>query len=107
MPLHGLFGNWLIAHAIRWLSDIPLTDLGPFRAITRRTLERIDMQERTYGWPSEMIVKTAQLGVPIREVPVTYRRRRGGESKVSGTWRGSVGAAYRMLRVTYRYARRS
>lgn len=107
MPLHGLLGNWLVAHAIRWLSKIPLTDLGPFRAITRRTLDRLQLQERTYGWPSEMIVKAAQLGVPICEVPVTYRKRRGGHSKVSGTWRGTFGAAYRMLRVTYKYARGS
>jgi hypothetical protein len=54
-----------------------------------------------------MIVKVAQLGRPIREVPVTYRRRRGGRSKVSGTWRGTVGAAYRMCRVAYKYARQA
>ncbi|MBI3327290.1 MAG: glycosyltransferase family 2 protein [Nitrospinae bacterium] len=107
MPLHGVFGNWLIARLIRWLSKIPLTDLGPFRAITRHALDRLQMQERTYGWPSEMIVKAAQSGVPIREVPVRYRQRRGGHSKVSGTWRGTFGAAYRILKVTYKYARSS
>ena len=105
MPLHGVFGNWLVAKVISRLASIPLTDLGPFRAITRRTLERLQMEERTYGWPSEMIVKAAQLGVPIREVPVRYRRRHGGQSKVSGTWRGTLGASYRILRVTYKYAR--
>jgi hypothetical protein len=105
MPLHGVFGNWLVARVIGRLAHLPLTDLGPFRAITRRTLERLQLQERTYGWPSEMIVKAAQLGVPVREVPVHYRRRRGGESKVSGTWRGTLGASYRILKVTYKYAR--
>jgi glycosyltransferase involved in cell wall biosynthesis len=105
MPLHGLFGNWLVAQVIGRLAGIPLTDLGPFRAIKQQTLGRLHMQERTYGWPSEMIVKAAQLGVPMREVPVHYRRRRGGQSKVSGTWRGTLGASYRILKVTYKYAR--
>ncbi len=105
MPLHGLVGNWLVARIIQHLAHMPLTDLGPFRAITRRTLDRLRMEERTYGWPSEMIVKAVQLGVPIREIPVRYRKRRGGESKVSGTWRGTLGATYRIFRVTYKYAR--
>jgi glycosyltransferase involved in cell wall biosynthesis len=105
MPFHGVIGNWLVARMIRRLANIPLTDLGPFRAIKRQTLERLQMEERTYGWPSEMIVKAAQLGVPIREMPVRYRRRRGGYSKVSGTWRGTLGATYRILKVTYKYAR--
>ena len=105
MPLHGVLGNWLVAAVISRLAGIPLTDLGPFRAIKRDTLERLRMEERTYGWPSEMIVKAVQHGVPIREVPVCYRRRQGGQSKVSGTWRGTVAASYRILRVTYKYAR--
>jgi len=105
MPLHAVFGNWLVATVIAHLAKIPLTDLGPFRAIRRHTLDRLQMQERTYGWPSEMIIKAAQLGVPIREVPICYRKRRGGHSKVSGTWLGTLGAAYRILRVTYTYAR--
>jgi glycosyltransferase involved in cell wall biosynthesis len=104
MPLHGAFGNWLVAMAISRLAGIPLTDLGPFRAIKRDTLQRLRMEERTYGWPSEMIVKAVQHGVPIREVPVSYRRRRGGQSKVSGTWRGTLGASYRILKVTVKYA---
>jgi len=105
MPRHGVFGNWLMAKVISRLAGIPLTDLGPFRAITRDTLQRLRMEERTYGWPSEMIVKAVQHGVPIREVPVSYRRRRGGQSKVSGTWRGTLGASYRILKVTVKYAR--
>jgi glycosyltransferase involved in cell wall biosynthesis len=105
MPLHGVFGNWLLAMAISRLAGIRISDLGPFRAIKRATLERLRMEERTYGWPSEMIVKAVQHGVPIREVPVSYRRRRGGQSKVSGTWQGTLGATYRILRVTLKYAR--
>jgi glycosyltransferase involved in cell wall biosynthesis len=105
MPLHGVVGNWLVARGIGYLAGLRLTDLGPFRAIKRQTLERLHLEERTYGWPSEMIVKAAQLHIPICEVPVRYRRRRGGRSKVSGTWRGTFGASYRILRVTYNYAR--
>lgn len=103
MPLHALVGNWLVARVVGHLAGIPLTDLGPFRAIKQSTLARLQMEERTYGWPSEMIVKAAQLGVPIREVSVKYRQRRGGQSKVSGTWRGTFGAAYRIVKVTYKY----
>jgi glycosyltransferase involved in cell wall biosynthesis len=105
MPPHGVFGNWLVAKAISRLAGIPLTDLGPFRAIKRETLERLRLEELTYGWPSEMIVKAVQHGVLIREVPVRYRRRRGGQSKVSGSWRGTLGASYRILKVTWKYAR--
>jgi glycosyltransferase involved in cell wall biosynthesis len=105
MPLHGVIGNWLVARGIGYLAKLRLTDLGPFRAIKRQTLERLSLEETTYGWSSEMIVKAAQLGIPICEVPVRYRRRRGGRSKVSGTWRGTLGASYRILSVTYKYAR--
>ena len=105
MPLHGVVGNRLVARIIGRIAGVPLTDLGPFRAITWRTLAGLQMEERTYGWPSEMIVKAAQRGIPIREVPVRYRQRHGGRSKVSGTWRGTLGASYRILRVTYKYAR--
>jgi len=104
MPLHGVVGNWLVALVISRLANIRITDLGPFRAIRRQTLERLQMEELTYGWPSEMIIKAAQLRVPIREVPVRYRRRRAGHSKVSGTWRGTLGASYRILKVTYQHA---
>ena len=105
MPLHGLIGNWLVAQVISRLAHIPITDLGPFRAITRQTLVHLQMEELTYGWPSEMIVKAAHHRLRIREIPVRYRQRYGGQSKVSGTWRGTLGASYRILKVTYKYAR--
>jgi hypothetical protein len=61
------------------------------------------MRELTYGWTTEMIVKSLRLQAPIVEVPVGYRRRGGGVSKVSGTLRGTVLAAYRLLATTLRY----
>lgn len=104
IPLHARLGNGLIASVIRHGSGIPLTDLGPFRAIRRETLQHLDMRERTYGWPCEMIVKAGKSGYRVTEVPVTYRPRTGGTSKVSGSIAGSVRAAIAMLRVTLRWS---
>jgi hypothetical protein len=64
------------------------------------------MQEMTYGWPVEMIVKAARRHARIVEVPVSYHSRRAGRSKVSGTLRGAIPAGWRILSVTLRYARR-
>lgn len=103
IPLHARLGNKVVAGVIAFACGIRITDLGPFRAITRGTLERLQMQERTYGWPCEMIVKAGRLGCRIREVPVSYRPRTGGQSKVSGTLLGSFQAALAMFRVTLRW----
>jgi glycosyltransferase involved in cell wall biosynthesis len=104
MPLHARFGNWMVAGLIHLLYGLRVTDLGPFRAIRAELLERLDMQEMTYGWPTEMMVKAARCGARVVEVPVRYRVRRGGRSKVSGTLRGTVLATYAILLVTLRYA---
>lgn len=103
MPPHARFGNWLVARLMRTLYDLPVTDLGPFRAIRADLLDRLGMQEMTYGWPTEMMVKAAKHGARVIEVPVRYRVRRGGRSKVSGTLRGTVLATYFILFVTLRY----
>jgi len=102
IPLHARLGNRVIADAISWTSGIRITDLGPFRAVSRKALENSCMRERTYGWPCEMILKASKLGYPIIEVPVSYRPRTGGRSKVSGTLMGSIKAALAILRVTLR-----
>lgn len=104
MPPHARFGNWLVARLMGLLYGLQVTDLGPFRAIRIDSLARLNMQETTYGWPTEMTVKAARLGLSIVEVPVRYRARRGGRSKVSGTLRGTVLATYFILAVTLRYA---
>ena len=103
MPPHARFGNWLVARLMRALYNLPVTDLGPFRAIRTDLLERLGMQEMTYGWPTEMMVKAARRGARVIEVPVRYRVRRGGRSKVSGTLRGTVLATYFILFVTLRH----
>jgi len=78
--------------------------MGPFRAVRREILERLDMEERTYGWPSEMIIKASKLRCKILEVPVSYRPRTGGKSKVSGNFLGSLKASYCMLKVVARWS---
>lgn len=102
---HARFGNWLAACLMRRLYGLQITDLGPFRAIRRPVLDTLDMREMTYGWPTEMLVKAARQGYRVVEVPVSYRRRAGGKSKISGTLRGTVMAAYHILGTTLKYAR--
>lgn len=102
MPGHQARGNRLAAALIRRLYRVPITDLGSFRAIRRETLNALQMQQLTYGWPTEMIVKTARLRCPIVEVPVRQRRRIG-QSKVSGTLKGSTLAGYWILSMIARH----
>lgn len=104
MPPHQRFGNWLVSHLMRLLYRIPVTDLGPYRAIRAELLRELNMQEMTFGWPTEMMVKAAKRGSRIIEVPVSHHARRTGKSKVSGTIRGSILAAYYILGVTLWYA---
>ena len=105
MPTHQRFGNWLVARIMKQLYRVDVTDLGPFRAVDARQLATLDMREMTFGWPTEMMVKMARRNLPMVEVPVSWDRRGTGESKVSGTLKGSVLAAWHILRVTFRYAR--
>lgn len=104
MHSHQQFGNWLVARLMNLLYGLSITDLGPYRAIRRQLLDELDMREMTFGWPTEMIVKAARRGARIIEVPVSYHNRRFGQSKVSGTVRGSILAAWHILSVTFRYA---
>ena len=103
MPPQQRFGNRLMAWVMSRLYHLSITDLGPYRSIRRNLLESLQMREMTYGWPAEMIVKAAQRGARIVEVPVSYHNRRSGRSKVSGTLRGSLLAAWYILGVVLRY----
>jgi glycosyltransferase involved in cell wall biosynthesis len=98
-----VFGNWLATSLMRWMYGIRYTDLGPFRAITWEALQRLNMQDRTYGWTVEMQLKAAKHHLRCVEVPVDYRRRIG-VSKVSGTVKGTVLAGYKIITtiLTYR-----
>jgi len=101
---HQRVGNWLAVQLLRQFYGLPVTDLGPFRAIRAASLQSLQMEEMTYGWPIEMMVKAAQTGCRVVEVAVSYGPRQGGQSKVSGTVRGSLLAGYRILRVLWRHA---
>jgi glycosyltransferase involved in cell wall biosynthesis len=106
MPPQQRFGNWLTARLMNRLYGLRITDLGPYRAIRADLLAALEMQEMTYGWPAEMLVKAARRGAVIVETPVSYHSRRAGRSKVSGTLRGTLLAGRYILGVTLRYARR-
>ncbi len=96
MPWHAVLGNRLAATLIRWLYGISLTDLGPFRAARYEVLRALGLRELTYGWSVELVTRGAMRGYRVTEVPVSYYPRIG-VSKISGTMRGSIGAAWCIL----------
>ncbi len=96
MPWHALFGNWLAATLITTLYGVEITDLGPFRAGRTEVLRALALEETTYGWAVEIILKGAIGRFRIVEVPVSYHPRIG-QSKISGTVKGTIGAAWFIL----------
>ena len=96
------FGNWLTTRLIALFWGVQFTDLGPMRILRRDALERLKLRDRSFGWNVEMQVKAAQLGLKFCEIPVRYRCRRQGRSKISGTVSGSVRAAVKILWTVYR-----
>ena len=97
-----VFAGWLVGKLLWLTQGVRYTDMGPFRAIRRTALERLQMAEMTYGWNLEMQVKACQYGLRIVEIPVDYRCRFGGTSKVSGDFRASLRAGVRILGVLLR-----
>jgi glycosyltransferase involved in cell wall biosynthesis len=91
------FGNWLATGLMRVLFGARYTDLGPFRVIRRKALERLRMQDTNFGWTIEMQIKAHRTGLKIVEIPVNYRRRIAGESKISGTFMGTLRAGLKIL----------
>jgi glycosyltransferase involved in cell wall biosynthesis len=89
---------------LRLLYGVRYTDMCPFRAIRRDALAKLDMREETYGWNLEMQMKAARSGLRVLEIPVNHRRRAGGESKVSGTLRGTFVAGVRIIATLVRVA---
>jgi len=99
---HQRFGNWLATYLFRVLYGFRCTDLGPFRAIRAASLRQVDMQDRNFGWTVEMQAKALRHGLRVIEVPVNYRRRRAGESKVSGNLMASLRAGQVILTTIWR-----
>jgi glycosyltransferase involved in cell wall biosynthesis len=102
LPWHQVFGNRLAAGLIRFLYGLRITDLGPFRAARADVLHQLALEETTYGWAVEMILKGALAGYRVVEVPVSYYPRIG-KSKISGTLKGTVGAGWFILSLIVRY----
>jgi len=102
LPWHQVLGNRLAASLIRLLYGLEITDLGPFRAGRAEVLQALALEETTYGWAVEMILKGALQGCRIVEVPVSYHPRIG-KSKISGTLKGTIGAAWFILSLIVRY----
>ena len=102
LPWHQSFGNRLAASLIRLLYGLKISDLGPFRAGRADVLRALQLEETTYGWAVEMILKGAIAGFRVVEVPVSYYPRIG-KSKISGTLKGTAGAAWFILSLIVRY----
>ncbi len=92
-----IFGNKVATTLLRLVYGVKMTDIGPFRVTRRQPLLDLEMREMTYGWSIEMIARAAKSGLRVQEVPVSYRKRAAGESKVSGNVRASLKAGYRIL----------
>jgi glycosyltransferase involved in cell wall biosynthesis len=104
MNFQQIFAGRVAGLILRVLYGVCYTDMCPFRAIRRDVLAKLNMREETYGWNLEMQMKTARAGLRILEIPVNHRRRAGGESKVSGTLRGTFIAGARILTTLVRVA---
>ena len=102
LPWHQAFGNRLAASLIRVLYGLDISDLGPFRAGRADVLRALALEETTYGWAVEMILKGTLARFRLVEVPVSYYPRIG-RSKISGTLKGTVGAAWFILSLIVRY----
>jgi len=104
LALQQRFGNFVAVSMIRAIYGQRYTDLGPFRAIRLPALIALGMSDGGYGWTVEMQVKAAKTGLRVVEVPVRYRKRAGGASKISSTMRGTMGAGYKILYTILRHA---
>jgi glycosyltransferase involved in cell wall biosynthesis len=102
LPWHQVFGNRLAAALIRLMYGLKISDLGPFRAGRADVLRALALEETTYGWAVEMILKGALAGYRVVEVPVSYYPRIG-QSKISGTLKGTTGAGWFILSLIVRY----
>jgi glycosyltransferase involved in cell wall biosynthesis len=104
MAGHQILAGIVIGGLIRLLYGVQYTDMAAFRAIRPATLFRLGMREMTYGWNLEMQMRVARAGLRIVEIPVDYRRRIGGRSKVTGSLRGSIKASARIIATFIRVA---
>ena len=98
-PLHARLGNRAIAAELGRRSKIALRDIGPMRAARREPLLALELRDRRFGWPLEMVVRATEAGWRVQEVEVAYSPRMGGRSKVTGSLRGTTRALRDMAAV--------
>jgi glycosyltransferase involved in cell wall biosynthesis len=104
MAGHQILAGIFVGGLMQILYGVHYTDMAALRAIRRATLFQLGMREMTYGWNLEMQMRAARAGLRIMEIPVDYRRRSGGLSKVTGSLRGSVKASARIIATFFRVA---
>jgi glycosyltransferase involved in cell wall biosynthesis len=104
MHWHQVLAGRLAGFGTGSLYGVRYSDMCAFRAIRRDTLDRLDMREMSYGWNIEMQMKAARAGLRILEIPLPYRRRGGGASKVAGSLRGTLRAGWRIALTFVRVA---
>jgi glycosyltransferase involved in cell wall biosynthesis len=104
MNFQQVFAGRIAGALLRLLYSVRYSDMCPFRAIRRSALEKLGMKEATYGWNLEMQMRAPRAGLRVLEIPVDHRCRTGGESKVSGTLRGTFVAGTRIIATLFRVA---
>ena len=104
MLWHQVLAGRLAGFAMGARYGVRYTDMCAFRAIGRETLRRLNMQEMTYGWNIEMQMKAARANLRIQEIPMPYRCRAGGQSKVAGSLRGTLNASSKIVSTFIRVA---
>ncbi len=104
LPAHARMGNAAVLAAVSLLLRRRIRDLPSMKVIRAQSLQQLDLREMTYGFTVEMIVKSVRAGLRIAQLPVAYRPRLGGRSKISGSLGGTVGAAWKLCTCPVRYS---
>lgn len=102
LPIHSVIGNFILAGLFTLLYQERATDIGPFRVIKRSCLDRMNMTPAAFRWTVEMMVKAVRMGLRMKEIPVSYRKRIG-KSKVTGTIKGTFLAAYYIISTMFMF----
>jgi glycosyltransferase A (GT-A) superfamily protein (DUF2064 family) len=106
MPWHARLGNRFVAAIVAARTGRTVRDMPPFKALRRASLQRLELDDERYGWTVQLVARAlAEPTIRVREVPVAFRIRRGGVSKVSGSWKASIRAGRAMIAVAVRETR--
>jgi len=102
-PTHARLGNAVLAWRLRRTTGLPVHDIGPMRATLREDLLALNLRDRRFGYPLELLVAAGRAGWAVTEVDVAYHPRAAGtRSKVTGSVRGTARAIHDMSRVLAR-----